>query len=197
MTGRWASWPLNSPQPAWRACPPWPAVRTAASSPACEKSGKPSLTTYNNSGPNRSALDIARAAARRDIPGYRVPGASRLLQLGQGRHRQWLDGAAMPDTGSTARMLARDALQTAMLLATHGLPVASPRLARTAEGALQAAAALGWPVALSPRAPGKGVGVSTDISNADELELAFAQAMRYDHSVLSKSTYPAMIIACW
>lgn len=148
------------------------------------------LGHLRGSGPNRSALDIARAAARRDIPCYRIPGSSRLLQLGQGRHRQWLDGAMMPDTGSAAGTVSRDALQTAALLASHGLPVASPRLARTLEQAQQAAAALGWPVAVSPRATGAGLGASTAISNADELGLAFARAARHDRSVLVAKHIP-------
>lgn len=148
------------------------------------------LDHVQQNGLNQNALSMARAAALRDIPCYRIRGSNRLVQLGQGCHRRWLNGAVMPDTSSTGMAVAHDKLQTATLLATHGLPVTSPRLAHTLEQARQAARALGWPVVVKPRSTNKGVGVSTDISNADELELAFAQAMRYDHSVLIEKHIP-------
>ena len=139
---------------------------------------------------NQNALSMARAAALRDIPCYRIRGSNRLFQLGQGCHRQWLNGAVMPDTSSTGAAVSKDKLQTATLLALHGLPVTSPRPAQTLEQANQAAKALGWPVVVKPRSTNKGLGVCTDIADAGELELAFAQAARYDLSVLVEKHIP-------
>ena len=148
------------------------------------------LGYVQGNGLNQNAMSVARAAARRDIPCYRIRGSNRLLQLGQGCHRQWLNGAVMPDTSSTGMAVAQDKLQTATLLATHGLPVTSPRLANTLEQARQAAKALGWPVVVKPRSTNKGVGVTTGIANASELEWAFAQAMRYQRAVLVERHIP-------
>ena len=128
------------------------------------------------SGLNPNAMLIARAAVRRDIPFYRIDGSSRLVQLGQGIHRRWIDGAVVQGSGEVGDLISRDKVQAASLLESVGLPTTRPRAVQTLAQALEAADALGYPVVLKPRFGGRGIAVSTGLRSAAEVEWAFARA---------------------
>ena len=51
---------------------------------------------------NAKAVGIARAAARRGIPCYRIKPSSRWVQFGQGHRRQWISAAVVHGTQSKA-----------------------------------------------------------------------------------------------
>ena len=55
-----------------------------------------------NANANAKAVGIARAAARRGIPCYRIKPSSRWVQFGQGHRRQWISAAVVHGTQSKA-----------------------------------------------------------------------------------------------
>jgi cyanophycin synthetase len=135
-------------------------------------------------GLNANAVAIARAAAQRGIPFYRIKPSSSLVQLGQGHRRQWINGAVVAGTQSIASTISTDKFQTASLLFMQGLPTSEPRLVQSADQAAQAAKAIGYPVVIKPRATDKGAGITTGISDESEIAQAFARAAQHRCGVL-------------
>ncbi|WP_228760156.1 acetate--CoA ligase family protein [Pseudactinotalea sp. HY158] len=116
---------------------------------------------------------LAYAERREAAPSPRVdpPGVDRRRALGLVRA-----GVSGLPPGELRRL---DAERTAELLAAYGLPVLASRVARTEEEAVEAAEAVGWPVALKVadealRHRTDLGGVRLDLASAGEVRHAFA-----------------------
>ncbi|MFO1048246.1 MAG: hypothetical protein U1E52_10160 [Geminicoccaceae bacterium] len=118
---------------------------------------------------------ILRAADRRDIPTLYLRDEG-LIQYGYGRRQ--VRGVATTfstdsqlDSGFTTR---KDDCKA--FLARLGLPVPQGEVVADLDEALEAARAIGWPVAVKPLDGHKGIGVTAGVQDATELAGAFARA---------------------
>ncbi len=125
-------------------------------------------------GPSTQAiLDEAMA---RDIPWLRLNKYS-LVQLGQGVHAQRIRATMTSRTSALAVDVAGDKDLTTRLLSAAGLPVPGSASVRTADGAVDAAARIGYPVVCKPLDGNHGRGVCLDLANEEELRAAFPVAV--------------------
>ena len=121
-------------------------------------------------GPSTQA--ILDEAITRDIPWQRLNSGS-LVQLGQGVHQHRIRATMTSITGSLAVDIASDKELTNRLLAAAGLPVPSAEVVRTADGAVQMARRIGYPVVLKPLDGNHGRGVVINLNTPEEVRAAF------------------------
>ena len=135
-------------------------------------------------GLNQTNIALARAAWRRDIPHYRVAPPGQTLQLGQGCLRQRVRETATDRTSGLARALSGDKFATSAFLASQGIPTSQPHVVGSAEQAVRVQQHLKVPVVVKPRAAGKGMGVSVNLSREEDLITAFEHAARLNTGVI-------------
>jgi cyanophycin synthetase len=128
-------------------------------------------------GPSTQAL--VDEAISRDIPIIRLNRSS-LVQLGQGVHQQRVRATMTSQTSAIGVDIASDKSLTNSLLSSAGLPVPRSRVVHTEDGAVEAAAQIGYPVVVKPLDGNHGRGVALDLRNDDDVRRAFATA--YDES---------------
>ncbi|MEO5834631.1 MAG: cyanophycin synthetase [Nakamurella sp.] len=124
-------------------------------------------------GPSTQA--ILDEAITRDIPWQRLNSAS-LIQLGQGVHQHRIRATMTSITSSLAVDIASDKELTNRLLGAAGLPVPSSDTVRTADGAVQVARRIGYPVVVKPLDGNHGRGVAINLTTDDEVRAAFEVA---------------------
>jgi cyanophycin synthetase len=132
-------------------------------------------------GPSTAAL--VRAAEARDIPWMRLNDYS-LIQLGHGKYQQRIQATVTSNTRHIAVEIASDKEETNRILGDLGLPVPRQRLARSADGCVEAAERLGYPVVVKPLDANHGRGVSLDLKTAAEVRQAFERAREHARSVV-------------
>ena len=135
-------------------------------------------------GLNQTNMALARAAAERDIPHYRIAPPGQLLQLGQGCFRQRMRETATDRTSAFARAIAGDKLATSAFLTAHGIPTSEPQLVGSLEQAIEVRRKLNMPVVVKPRSAGKGLGVTVDISLEADLKVAVEGAAKHGSGVI-------------
>ncbi|MDO5503003.1 MAG: cyanophycin synthetase [Actinomycetia bacterium] len=124
-------------------------------------------------GPSTNA--ILEEAVSRDIPYIRLNTGS-LVQLGQGVHAQRIRATMTSMTGALAVDIAGDKDLTGKLLGSAGLPVPKQDVVRTADGAVQAAREIGFPVVVKPLDGNHGRGVGLNLRSDEEVREAFERA---------------------
>ena len=129
-------------------------------------------------------MAMVRAAVGRDIPWYRLVPRKQFVQLGQGARQKHIRESASTHTSSTGRYLSKDKNATNALLARIGIPVPPQRLVTSVEEAVEAAAALGFPVVTKPLDRGNGKGVSVGLQHADAVRWGFSEAAKYGDEVI-------------
>jgi cyanophycin synthetase len=125
-------------------------------------------------GPSTQA--ILDEAVSRDIPWIRLDRQS-LVQLGQGVHQQRIRATMTSRTSSIAVDIASDKALTNDLLNAAGLPVPRSETVRTAQGAVDAAKMLGYPVVVKPLDGNHGRGVNLDLRSEEDVRKAFPLAL--------------------
>ncbi|WP_018155979.1 cyanophycin synthetase [Demetria terragena] len=125
-------------------------------------------------GPSTAA--ILEEATARDIPFSRLNERS-LVQLGQGVHAQRIRATMTSRTSALAVDIAGDKDLTTRLLSSAGLPVPKAQSVRTADGAVEAARRIGYPVVLKPLDGNHGRGVCLDLTSEEEVRAAFEIAV--------------------
>lgn len=130
---------------------------------------------------------ILRAAYALGIPVFRPQS---LLVLGMGQHSRWLQSLMSDLTPGLSMQVAQNKLVTASLLHSVGLPGAVHRLVRDREQALEAAAALGYPVVVKPADADRGEGVAADLRDPEAVVLAFDVAHKVSPMVLVERWVP-------
>ncbi len=121
-------------------------------------------------GPSTQA--IVDEAVSRDIPWIRLNQHS-LVQLGQGVHAKRIRATMTSDTSSIAVDIASDKDLTTTLLGAAGLPVPKQGSIRTADGAVQVAARIGYPVVVKPLDGNHGRGVCLNLQDETDVRNAF------------------------
>ena len=125
-------------------------------------------------GPSTQA--IIDEAVSRDIPWIRLDRHS-LVQLGQGIHQQRIRATMTSRTSSIAVDIASDKALTNQLLGSAGLPVPRSETVRTADGAVEAASSIGYPVVVKPLDGNHGRGVCLDLRSEADVRKAFPLAL--------------------
>ncbi|MFT5483838.1 MAG: cyanophycin synthetase, partial [Halieaceae bacterium] len=125
-------------------------------------------------GPSTGSL--VKAAEERDIPWLRLNRYS-LVQFGHGVHQQRIQATITSETRHIAVEIACDKEDTHQLLNDLGLPVPQQRMVYSARRAVQAAETIGYPVVLKPLNANHGRGVSINLTTAEQVEVAFTQAL--------------------
>jgi cyanophycin synthetase len=133
-------------------------------------------------GPSTRA--IADAAQRRGIPWRRITETSSLLQLGWGVQQKRVQATMTGNTNHIAVEIASDKALTKQLLDSVGLPVPKGDVVKSAEEAVQVAAALRAPVAVKPLDANQGKGVTTGITTPQDIRTAFQHAYEYSSHVM-------------
>ncbi|HEU5051238.1 MAG TPA: cyanophycin synthetase [Gemmatimonadales bacterium] len=135
-------------------------------------------------GPSTAAL--VHAAEERRIPWMRL-GTNSLIQFGHGRFRRRVQATVTSSTSHIAVELASDKEETNRLLSNLGLPVPLQRLVQSAESAVRAADAIGYPVVVKPYNANHGRGISIHLTDAGQVRAAFAMAREHSRSVIVES----------
>lgn len=135
---------------------------------------------------SESARRIVETAERRGIPWDRLVPLRRLYRLGEGARQVRLMSSYTPQTSHLATHLSQQKDLASQLLRRHGLPAAVNRRVGSAEEAVAAAAAIGYPVVVKPVATDFGTAVSLDNGDAAEVRQAYAEAARYGAVVVER-----------
>ncbi|HEX9164341.1 MAG TPA: cyanophycin synthetase [Gemmatimonadales bacterium] len=130
-----------------------------------------------------STMSLVRAAEERRIPWIRLNNQS-LIQFGHGRYQQRIQATITSRTPHIAVELASDKEETNRILGNLGLPVPPQRLVQRVEDAIQAAARIGYPVVVKPYNGNHGRGVAINLTTAEQVRTAFAQAQEVSRSVV-------------
>lgn len=126
--------------------------------------------------PLTNNFHILTAAQAADIPVRRV--VPNIYALGTGRLARWFHSSITEQTPSVGVWISKKKHFTATVLRQVGLPGAVHRQVSTADEAVAAADALGYPVVVKPLDADQGKGVAADLRDAASLRQAFEQAHR-------------------
>jgi cyanophycin synthetase len=132
-------------------------------------------------GPSTRA--IVEAAERRGIPWRRISDDS-LVQLGWGVRRKFIQAATSDLTSAVAVEIACDKDFTKQLLEDAGIAVPRGRVVRSEEEAVAAFEELCGAVVVKPLDGRQGLGVSLNLTHADEVRSAFRVAREFSRAVL-------------
>ena len=132
-------------------------------------------------GPSTSAL--VRAAEARDIPWLRLNEYS-LIQFGHAQYQKRIQATVTSETRHIAVDIASDKELTNEILRDLGLPVPEQLVVFGPREAVQAARRIGYPVVVKPVNANHGRGVSLNLSDDAQLQVAFAKASEHSRTVL-------------
>lgn len=148
------------------------ALKTLATSYACGSNVPPFL---------KAALD-------RKLPFTEVAGD--VIQFGQGRRGRWLQSSFTDATSQISTQLSRDKKLGAQVLTRAGIPVPAHEMVRSADDLAPAVQRLGYPVVIKPSDLDGGVGVAAGLDSLQEVEQAYAQALRHSRHILIEKHIP-------
>ncbi|MGB9809777.1 MAG: cyanophycin synthetase, partial [Caldanaerobacter sp.] len=130
-----------------------------------------------------STMAIKMEALKRGIPVTRVGNGS-ILRLGYGKYQKIIEGTISQNTSCIAVDIASDKILTKKILKDYGLPVPEGDVAYTEEEAVSIAEELGYPVVIKPYNGNQGKGVHLNISNREEVIVAYRNAKNYSDIVM-------------
>jgi cyanophycin synthetase len=130
-------------------------------------------------GPSTGSL--VQAAEDRDIPWLRLNKYS-LVQFGHGKYQQRIQATITSETKHIAVEISCDKEDTHNLLNDLGLPVPQQMMVYGVNQAIRAARHIGYPVVLKPLNANHGRGVSINLAQDDEIEVAFHEAQKFGTS---------------
>ncbi|MFO1173880.1 MAG: cyanophycin synthetase [Paracoccaceae bacterium] len=124
-------------------------------------------------GPSTGSL--VKAAEERDIPWIRLNNNS-LVQFGHGKFQQRIQATITSQTKHIAVEISCDKEDTHNMLNDLGLPVPQQRLVYSPTDAARAARRIGYPVVVKPLDGNHGRGVSINLTEDAQVEVAFHEA---------------------
>lgn len=136
-----------------------------------------------------STASLVKAAEERGIPWLRLNEHS-LVQFGHGKYQKRIQATITSQTSHIGVEVAQDKQLTNKLLEDAGLPVPRQRVVRSAEGAVQAARRLRYPLVVKPLDASHGRGISIGLTTEAEVQVAFAQAQEYRSYVIVEELVP-------
>ena len=137
---------------------------------------------YHKLGPSTGA--IVDAAKARGIPWQRLTEETSYSQLGHGVKQQRIQATVTGNTSLLGYGVADDKDWTKQLLGDAGIAVPWGRTCHSWEETRAAAGAIGWPVVTKPLVGNHGRGVTTNITNEEELRSGYDAALRHHDAVI-------------
>ena len=128
-----------------------------------------------------STQSLVDAAERRGVPWIRLNGQS-LVQLGHGKHQKRVQATVTSETRHIAVEIASDKEETRTILASVGLPVPRQELIYSADGAVEAADTIGYPVVTKPLNANHGRGISIRLTDEAQVRAGFDMARQFGTS---------------
>ncbi len=125
-------------------------------------------------GPSTGA--IVQEANRRGIPVLRLDPQRSLVQLGHGKYQKCIWATVTSATANIAVDVAKNKELTNRLLLDVGIPVPRSLVVTSADGAVQAAMRIGYPVVIKPLDGNHGRGVFINLADEDEVREFFPSA---------------------
>ncbi len=107
-----------------------------------------------------------------------------LVQLGEGKYQQRIQAAITSNTSLIGVETAGNKRLTKIMLEDAGIPVPKGTVVRKLESAIEDAQWLGYPVVIKPHDGHHGKGVTTNLSNEEELAGAFQRAKAISSKVI-------------
>ncbi len=139
------------------------------------------VTSQSELGPSTQAIfDEAR---HRKIPVRRL-GEDSLLQLGYGKHMQFIEASLPGSTGSIAVDLAKNKKLAKELLRENGIPVPAGGMVDSEDDAVILAEKLGYPVVIKPVDANQGRGVTVNIGDENPVRTAYRWARSFTWNVI-------------
>lgn len=135
------------------------------------------------------------AARARGIPISRVDPSGRIVELGTGVYRRRFFGSVTSETSKLGDRISADKSLAKRYLAAAGVPVPEGRAVRTAEQAVDAARALGFPVVVKPNDAAGSAGVGAGLLDEESVRTSFEAAFRFstDGIVLVERQVPGRL----
>ena len=130
-----------------------------------------------------STMAIKNEALKARIPVTRVGNGS-ILRLGYGKYQKMIEGTISQNTSCIAVDIASDKILTKQILKDHGFPVPEGDVAYNEEEAIAIAEEIGYPVAIKPYNGNQGKGVHLNITNREEVSIAYRNAKSYSDLVI-------------
>jgi cyanophycin synthetase len=133
---------------------------------------------------------IVAAAEDRRIPVRRMANDCSLVVFGHGCKQRRILTAETDRTGAIAAQIASDKQLTRSLLRASGIPAPEGRPVESAEDAWTAARQIGTPVVVKPRDANHGRGVLVNLTTREQVEAAYATALKEETGVLVERYIP-------
>ena len=134
-----------------------------------------------------STGSIVNAAKARNIPWYRLSEDTSYIQLGHGVKQRRFQATVTAGTSLIGHGIADDKDWTKQILGDAGIPVPKGYSCDSWEDALRAAGDIGYPLAVKPLVGNHGRGVTTNITNEQELREAYDAARAHYETVVVES----------
>ena len=148
---------------------------------------KPLISELKEIGENSlfgpSTQSIVDEAKKRGIPYIRLNEES-YVQLGQGIHQRRIQATIMDNTSALGVEIADDKETTKNLLDAMGIPVPKGISTKSEYQAIKAAETISYPLVVKPLVGNHGRGITTNITNKEELIKAFHIAREICQTVL-------------
>ncbi len=130
-----------------------------------------------------STNSIVKEATLRGIPHIRLNEDS-YVQLGQGIHQRRIQATIIDNTSGLGIEIADDKARAKSLLASMGIPISKGGTVSTEEEAIEVASEIGYPVVVKPLIGNHGRGITINITEPDELLIAFKIAKKIYHTII-------------
>ena len=125
-------------------------------------------------------LAVVNAARARNIPDYPLLPPHPVVQLGQGAKRRYAIQVMNDRYSHIGAMMCREKRLSYGILRRIGIPTATQRQADSYQQARRVAGELGYPVVVKPSQGLGGKGVTVDVRDPAELEIAFHRALEVE-----------------
>lgn len=126
-------------------------------------------------------------SVRNNVPMEVVtPGSRPLFALGHGVHRRLFWKNFTPKTTEIGTVFSTQKHVMAQMLASSGLPVPPQVVTKSLKEAHHVATRLGWPIAVKPLSKDFGIGVTSNVKNAKQLDEAYHEAAKFGAVLVQK-----------
>lgn len=139
-----------------------------------------SLRNYIQSG--SSTIPLLKAAYDKNIPFRKI--GKKVYQLGWGHRSRLLLTSTTDGDSLIGSRIANNKLETISILRDSGYPVAQSFFLQDKKNLEAFAQKLGWPIILKPIDKDRSEGVTTNISNNEMLQDAYAYSLEYSKNIM-------------
>jgi cyanophycin synthetase len=136
-----------------------------------------------------STNSIVQEALSRDIPMIRLNNES-YVQLGHGVNQRRIQATMTDRTSAIGMEIADDKNRTKVILKAAGVPIPEGEPVDELKEALEVADYIGYPVVVKPLVGNHGRGITVNVTNADDLKVAFEQAKRFCKTLVVEKFLP-------